>query len=190
MKFENYQRACGIWEENLPARIETLEKRENQKEAVKALWENNRVVVLLGASEQGKSYLLSARANEILYRNWYQKAYEEYAISNEIVKEGKRLVSYMTFFDYELALRTAMHNGTMEQLFSEMLATQVLIVDELGRGKWSDFTATFFENLIIRRYGEKKITYIGSNLTAKEFVEMFDSAVVRRIQNEKFVVIK
>ena len=190
MRFENYQKACGIWEENIPARFEKLEPRKYQEDAIKALLENNRIVILSGESGVGKSYLLSAKANELLYRRWYQNALEQYSLSSQFVEEAKEDVIYTTFFDFELALRTAMTNGTMEKLFREFIKPKTLIVDEIGRGKWSDFTATFFQNLLIRRYGDKKETDLGTNLLGKEFVEMFDDALLRRFSDGKFVVIE
>ena len=178
--FRHYQTEWGIWKENRDAFLEYTIPRVGQETAYEALTElkdkNEGTVVLVGESRAGKSWLVSAYMNTKI-KEWY---------NNNTQCDAR----YMTFFEFELALRSAMTKGTMDELFMRLCSYNVLVVDEIGRGKWSDFTATFFENLIIRRFGNKKVTVLATNLNIKELFEMFDLAVIERLKKGKICQVK
>lgn len=177
--FRPLQKNAGIWDENKDAFLSEIEPRQGQWKAYKALvdvMENRkRLLLLLGESRAGKSWLLSGYINERL-KDVYNG-------------NNTRSVKYMTFFDMELRLRSAQTLGTMDKLFNELVGYQHLAIDELGRGKWSDFTATFFTNLLIRRYGEKRDTLVATNLKADELKEMIDIALMERMKAENAIVL-
>lgn len=177
--FRPLQKEAGIWEENKDAFLSEIKPRQGQEKAYSSLMEmlegNRRLLLISGESRAGKSWLLSGYINERLR--------EVYAGINT------RGVKYMTFFDMELRLRSAQTLGTMDKLFNELVGYQHLAIDELGRGKWSDFTATFFTNLLIRRYGEKRETLIATNLKADELWDMIDIALMERMKAEKAIVL-
>lgn len=177
--FRPLQKNAGIWDENKDAFLSETEPRHGQENAYQALvdvMENRkRLLLLLGESRAGKSWLLSGYINERL-KDVYNG-------------NNTRGVKYMTFFDMELRLRSAQTLGTMDKLFNELVGYQHLAIDELGRGKWSDFTATFFTNLLIRRYGEKRDTLVATNLKADELKEMMDIALMERMKSENAIVL-
>ena len=173
------QRMAGIWNENKDAFLSQTEPRQGQEDAYKALTElaegNRRMVILLGESRSGKSWLGSGYINDRL-----KKQYGE---------DKDKLATYMTFFDLELALRSAQTLGTMDKLFYKLVGYPELFIDELGRGKWSEFTSTFFTNLLIRRYGEKKPTLVATNLSGAELKGMLDLAILERLKEHGSVVL-
>lgn len=176
--FRTLQTIAGIWKEHRDVFLEEIEPRDGQAnglQAVKEMMEGRRrLLVLVGESRSGKSFLLSGFANSVMRRDY---------------REGRdESVKYMTFFDFELALRTAQTLGRMDVLYKELSGYPHLVVDELGRGKWSDFTATFFTNLLIRRRGEFKDTMIATNLSGSELKEMLDIALIERLREENGIV--
>lgn len=189
MTLNGLKRACGIWAENMDASRKALVPRDYQRKVLEILDKGERFAVVCGASRTGKSWMLSGIANDML-----EQAFNDgnlaYELDGDAVRKVRALVQYMTFFEFELMLREAQTKGELFGLFSTLLAPKVLIVDEYGRGKWSDFTATFFQNLLIKRYGEKKRTLIGSNLTQSELMDMLDIAVVERVGVGNVVLMK
>lgn len=178
--FRALQREAGIWAVNKDAFLDTIQPREGQKDAYYALADmvehKRKIVVLIGESRSGKSWLGSGYISLML------KSEQEFAGEKPIAK-------YMTFFDLELMLRSAQTQGTMDRLFNELVRIPELFIDELGRGKWSEFTATFFTNLIIRRHGENRYTGIGTNLSGSDLKEMLDIALLERLKEENSIIL-
>lgn len=189
MTLNGLKRSCGIWAENMEASRKALVPRDYQRKVLEIFDRGGRFAVVCGASRTGKSWILSGIANDMI-----EQAYNEdnlaYEMDSDAVRKARAMVQYMTFFEFELMLREAQTKGELFGLFSYLLAPKVLMVDEYGRGKWSDFTATFFQNLLIKRYGEKKRTMIGSNLTQSELVDMLDIALLERLGADNIGVMK
>lgn len=189
MTLNGLKRACGIWAENMDASRKALVPREYQRKVLEIFDKGERFAVVCGASRTGKSWILSGIANDMIEQA-YDEADMAYEMDRDAIRKARAVVQYMTFFEFELMLREAQTKGELFGLFSQLLAPKVLIVDEYGRGKWSDFTATFFQNLLIKRYGEKKRTMIGSNLTQSELVDMLDIALLERLGADNIGVMK
>lgn len=183
------RKVCGIWAENMEASLKTLEPRDYQVEAVNRINMGRLFFAVCGASRTGKSWILSGLANDLI-DEIYEKETLEWHMDNDAINKVNRVVKYMTFFEFELMLRESQTKGEMFTLFNQLMLPNVLIIDEYGRGKWSDFTATFFQNLLIKRYGEKKRTLIGSNLKQVEFLEMMDLAIIERLGADNIVTLK
>lgn len=176
--FRSTQRQAGIWKRDEDSFLSKTTPRAGQESGFKAMQElaerELSLVILVGETDAGKSFLLSGYINDKLEKTHYNGQ--------------ESTARYMTFFDLELALRSAQTTGTMDVLFNRLVSYRDLVIDEFGRGKWSEFTSTFFENLLIRRHGEKKQTGIGTNLSGTELKEMLDFAVLRRIRQDGKVV--
>lgn len=177
--FRQQQRMAGIWKENKDAFLSEMTPRVGQEDAFKAIGQlidgSRRIVILIGESRSGKS--------------WMGSGYISDRLKDEYDKDAEKSAKYMTFFDLELSLRSAQTLGTMDRLFSELVGYPELFIDELGRGKWSEFTSTFFTNLLIRRYGEKRPTMVATNLNGSEIREMLDIALLERLKEEGSVVL-
>jgi DNA replication protein DnaC len=59
---------------------------------------------------------------------------------------------------------------------------KLLIVDEIGRQKFSDFELNLFFEIIDRRWNNMLPTTIITNLTAQEFSELYSVAILDRLQ--------
>lgn len=177
--FRTEQYQCGIWRENRDAFLGDITPREGQEDAYNALADlmehKSRIVILTGESRSGKSFLISGYINDCIRERWGSEGQDT-------------MPRYMTFFDMELSLRAAQTKGTMDILFRDLVKVPQLAIDELGRGKWSDFTSTFFTNLLIRRYGEKRETVLATNLNGQELVEMMDLALIERLKENRAIV--
>lgn len=176
--FRQIQREAGIWKENKDAFFDSIDPREGQLKAYYAISDllngKRKLLILLGESRSGKSWLVSGYANTMLKKDFNE--------SREIS------VKYMTFFELELALRTAQTLGRMDVLYRDLISYAHLIIDELGRGKWSEFTATFFTNVLIRRKGEGRDTLLATNLSGAELKEMLDLAIIERLREDDGII--
>ena len=177
--FTTLQKQCGIWRENWDAFLGDITPREGQEDAYSAMADlmehKSRIVILTGESRSGKSFLLSGYINECIRARWGSERQDN-------------MPKYMTFFDMELALRAAQTKGTIDILFRDLVKVPELAFDEVGRGKWSEFTSTFFTNLLIRRYGEMRETAMATNLNGQELVEMMDLALIERLKENRAIV--
>ena len=177
--FRQCQQIAGIWAVNREAFFDELTPREGQERAFEAvgklLDKKLKMVFLVGESRSGKS--------------WFCSAYVNHLLKDQYNRGVTTTVKYMTFFDFELALRSAQTLGTMDKLFDRMVGYPQLVIDELGRGKWSEFTSTFFMNVLIRRHGENKETLVGTNLSGAEVKEMLDLAVLERIKEDGAIIL-
>lgn len=177
--FRGFQSDAGVWKDHNDVFLDGINPRDGQLDAFYAVADllngKRKLVLLLGASRTGKSFLLSGYANTLLKKDFND---------NRICS-----VRYMTFFDMELSLRTAQTLGRMDVLYNDLIQIPHLIIDELGRGKWSEFTSTFFTNLLIRRWGEGRDTLVATNLNGEELVDMLDVALLERLKEDKGVVL-
>ena len=177
--FRVIQGQCGIWKENRDAFLSDITARKGQEDAYSAMADlmehKSRIIILTGESRSGKSFLISGYINDCIRARWGTEGQDN-------------MPKYMTFFELELSLRAAQTKGTMDVLFRELVDIPELAVDELGRGKWSEFTSTFFTNLLIRRYGEKRETAMATNLNGQELVEMMDLALIERLKENRAIV--
>lgn len=177
--FRKTQRLAGIWNDGKDSFLDEIEPRKGQEDALTAVREmaegKRKLLVLVGESRSGKSHLLAGFAN--------------YKLRIEYNTDAQKTAKYMTFFEMELALRSAQTKGNMDVLFRELVDYPELVIDELGRGKWSEFTSTFFTNVLIKRKGEGRETLIATNLNGSELKEMFDIALLERLREENGVVL-
>ena len=176
--FRETQKEAGIWKEHRDVFFDELNPRDGQLKGYYAITDilngKRKLVILIGESRAGKSFLVSGYANTLLQKDFN----ENRGIS----------IKYMTFFDLELALRSAQTLGRMDILYSDLVNLPHLIIDEWGRGKWSEFTSTFFTNLLIRRKGEGRDTLIATNLSGKEIREMLDIALIERLKEDDGII--
>lgn len=95
---------------------------------------------------------------------------------------------YTKHYNMELAYKSAMSPATtqtQEDVFYRFARQyKLLVIDELGRGKNSEYTMSFIENVIAERYEQKLPTIIISNKTAKEFKVLIDSPIIDRLRSK------
>lgn len=110
-------------------------------------------LILTGPVGVGKTYMLTAMA----------KALTEKGVS----------VRFVDFFQLISQIKSAYAENKSEQaILSPLLQVEVLIIDELGKGRNTEFEATVLDQLVMNRYNENKILVASTNLSVKKSVEM------------------
>jgi len=69
-----------------------------------------------------------------------------------------------------------------QRLIDDLGSVKLLIVDEVGRQRFSDFEKSLFFAIIDKRWQNVKPTLIISNLSCKEFSEEYGNAVLDRLR--------
>lgn len=135
-----------------------------------------RVVLVHGAEGRGKSYLCSGFINEVL-RKYYNADAE---------LNGRCL--YLTHFEIDLKDKSCMNpkaDRTQYEQYNRVTVIPYLVIDEIGRGSWSDYTSQNIENIISKRYAQMLPTVLITNKTLPEIAKMFDKSTRDRLFNNK-----
>lgn len=103
-------------------------------------------LILTGSAGVGKTYMLAAIAKALIEKN----------VS----------VRFVDFFQLVSQIKGGYAENKSEQdILASMLSVDVLIIDELGKGRNSEFEATVLDQLVMNRYNENKILIASTNLT-------------------------
>ncbi len=90
-------------------------------------------------------------------------------ISELILERGVKCM-FKDFFYLLSELKEAYSEGTSEnQVLLPLIETEVLIIDELGKGKSSEWEINILDQLISKRYNASKATLITTNFISKEY---------------------
>ena len=107
-----------------------------------------RGLILTGPVGVGKTYMITAIAKALTEKN----------VS----------VRFVDFFQLISQIKGAYAESKSEQaILKPLLAVDVLIIDELGKGRNTDFEATVLDQLIMARYNENKVIIASTNLSVK-----------------------
>lgn len=110
--------------------------------------EKPRGLLLGGPVGVGKTYLLAAIAKKFAYRG----------IS----------VRFVDFFQLLLELKSGYaHDKNDAGLLNEMIDVDILLVDELGKGRNSDWEASVLDQLVMGRYNRNRIIIASTNYDLK-----------------------
>lgn len=99
-----------------------------------------------------------------------------------------RFLSAVEFF---LELKSSYNTSSLEDektVLEKYTKPYVLLVDDIGAEKITDWSRQIFYTLIDRRYVNMKPTIITSNLNMGEFAEKFDDRVASRIADQGEVI--
>jgi DNA replication protein DnaC len=108
----------------------------------------NRGIVLSGGVGRGKTHLLVAMLRELVFR---------YAVSARFVEFSHLLADLKSGFDSG--------RGAAE-LIDPLVAVDVLAIDELGKGRNTEFEGTVLDELVSRRYNAMKPILATTNYSA------------------------
>lgn len=105
------------------------------------------------------------------------------AIASHIINNFYVTVSFVVFTEVLSAIRKAIAKGTneAEEIEEQMCNSSLLIIDDLGKEKESQFTKELLYRVINTRYKEKLPLIITTNLTLQELAARLDYAVFSRI---------
>ena len=62
-----------------------------------------------------------------------------------------------------------------------LIETEVLVIDELGKGRSSDWELNILDQLISKRYNASKITLITTNYVSKEYMKEDQETLEARV---------
>ena len=96
--------------------------------------------------------------------------------------QSPRTPFYVTQSEMNMMFRSAMHgDGTEYGLFQRFVDYSVLVIDEVGRSKNSDYQMETIEAIISKRYAWKRPTVIISNDSAEELRNLVDRHILDRL---------
>lgn len=151
--FENYERKC------MPAAFDAAVEYADE-------FDHNRGTGLIftGNVGTGKTHLAAAIASHII-KNFYVT------------------VDFVVFTDTLSDIRNAIAKGSneTEAIENQMCSSSLLIIDDLGKEKQSQFTNELLYRVINKRYKENLPVIITTNYTLQELAERLDYAVFSRI---------
>lgn len=146
---------------------------------------HTRLLLVHGAEGRGKSYLCSGAINEILRRRYNDECNKDDPQFEDALK-GRAL--YLTHFELDLMDKSCMNPKavrTQIEQYNRITSIPFLVIDEIGRGSWSDYSSQNIENIISKRYAQMLPTVLITNKTIPEIVQMFDKSTRDRIFNGK-----
>ena len=76
----------------------------------------------------------------------------------------------------------SLHGDSEEEVLDYCGACELLIIDEIGRQKFSDFEMNLFFEIIDRRWNNVLPTTLITNLTAEEFSKLYNVAILDRLR--------
>ena len=90
------------------------------------------------------------------------------AISELTLERGIKCL-FTDFFDLLNDLKSAYSEGRPEnQVIFPLVETEVLVIDELGKGRANEWELSVLDQLISKRYNSSKSTIITTNFVTKE----------------------
>lgn len=93
---------------------------------------------------------------------------------------------FKDFFYLLSELREAYSQGTPEnEVILPLIETEVLVIDELGKGKSSEWESNILDQLISKRYNAEKVTLITTNFISKDYATKEDQEILERKVGER-----
>lgn len=106
-------------------------------------------LIMSGPVGVGKTYILAALAKAFAVRGFS--------------------VKFIDFFQLLSQIRAAYAGGqSEEELLAPLIQTDILMIDELGKGRNNDFELTVLDQLIMGRYNQRKTLIASTNYSFKE----------------------
>lgn len=102
------------------------------------------------------------------------------AIANDFVSKGVQTL-FGTFADHLDHIREDFEHGGVNEYLMEMKSTLVLVIDDLGQEKESEWTRQILYQVINHRYEHQKPTVITTNLTQDGLANYLGEAMASRL---------
>ncbi|MFC2094946.1 ATP-binding protein [Candidatus Bipolaricaulota bacterium] len=133
-------------------------------------------IILIGPVGIGKTHLLLSIARAMSS----EKACEFNHESDRFEVKGEQFdVEFWPVLDLAAALRRDVVDGD-GKLVERVMNCDMLILDDLGREKHSDFLLQELQRIIDYRYRDERPIAVGTNLTRTELVQRYDESTVSR----------
>lgn len=116
------------------------------------------------------------------------KSHLAFAIANDLIKQGNSVIA-MTMIDLLIKLKSSYstENQTEEQILKIYEDCVLLVIDDLGKEKPTDWVLQMIYAIIDRRYNAKRPIIITTNFNASELIKRFgDNSIGRAIVDRLF----
>jgi len=156
LKERQRRESAGLPMGRIPSFRAYVTDTDGRREALKKVqeWAKNPVrnIVLEGSNHTGKTHLITAATNELSRRGVYV-----------------RMALISTIYS---TIKEAYDRGAPEYLYKEIYTKpDVLVIDDLGKERVTDWTVSTLFDLIDARYRNNKITAVTTNYNRKSLVE-------------------
>lgn len=109
------------------------------------------------------------------------------AIMNELINKHKKTVKFATSLDILDEIKATYDGeGSEKRLLSDITSSDVLVIDDFGTERKTDWTTERFYQIVNRRYVDKKVTFYTSNYDLNTL--NYDDRITNRIRERSFVV--
>jgi DNA replication protein DnaC len=147
----------------IPARYAGARLEGDRADRVRAMLDAGRSLTVTGSLGRGKTHSLCAIAHEVTLRRGWSCRYVDVA---QLAQDR----------------REAMRPGAEpEEPVKALCAARVLLVDELGRGRGTDFEFAIVEELIGRRYEMRAPIYAATNVAREQLREVIGDRSFSRL---------
>ena len=156
LKERQRRESAGLPLGQIPSFRAYVTDTDGRREALKKVqeWAKNPVrnIVLEGSNHTGKTHLITAATNELSRRGIYV-----------------RMALISTIYS---TIKEAYDRGAPEYLYKEIYTKpDILVIDDLGKERVTDWTVSTLFDLIDARYRNNKITAVTTNYNRKSLVE-------------------
>jgi len=134
-------------------------------------------VLITGPTGCGKTHLAAAMVRRLVQ-------------AGRIHQHNARFVSSVDFLIEAKATFNSSSGESEEGVLMRYERPALLILDDLGAEKQSDWAATLLYALLDRRYRDMKITFITSNMTLEQIEQQLGSRTASRLSEYEIVKIK
>lgn len=157
--------------------LESFEGNEDKVEMAKKSIESGESVFLHGSTGSGKTHLAVA-----LLKKWLHAE----TIKNVVDREYYMSIRFPIFLPsvdlfFELKSSFDKSGDSESDIINKYVSTPLLVIDDIGAEKVSDWSRQVFYLLIDRRYREMKPTILTSNLSLQQIAEVIDERISSRI---------
>ena len=100
------------------------------------------------------------------------------SLLNALIKQAKIEGFYITTKNLFDELRASFNEGTTQTILNKFMSVPLLILDDLGVEKTSEWTESTFTQILDTRMNQKLVTIITSNLTQDQLDEVYPNGRV------------
>lgn len=180
-KIKNLFGNSGMSQRALNCSLDNYQVRFDNEEALKVCNEYIKDFDLISRSERNGLFICGECG--------VGKSHLAFATANELIKKGNSVIA-MTMIDLLLKIKSSYgvgDNASEEKILKIYEDCSLLIIDDLGKEKPTDWVLQMIYSIIDRRYNALKPIIITTNFTASELMKRFgDSSIGKAIVDRLF----